>query len=44
MRYISENFKTVQDELIRPQMKLYFEIDTETFNVVGAHGTALAFY
>lgn len=43
MRYISENFKTVQDELIRPQMKLYFEIDTETFNVVGAHGTALAF-
>lgn len=34
MRYLSENFKEIQDELIRPQMKLYFEVGTNVFNLV----------
>ena len=34
MRYLSENFKEIQDELIRPQMNLYFEVGTEVFKAV----------
>jgi len=38
MRTLSENFKAVMDEIIRPQMKLYFEVDTDVFDTVHSQG------
>ena len=35
MRYVSENFKAVMNEVIRPPLQLHFEVDTEVFNSVG---------
>ena len=34
MRFVSEQFKEIQDEIIRPQTKLYFEIGTDITNLV----------
>lgn len=34
MRFVSEQFKEIQGEVIRPQTKLYFEIGTDIANVV----------
>jgi len=34
MRFVSEQFKEIQGEVIRPQTKLYFEIGTDIANLV----------
>ena len=34
MRFVSEQFKEIQNEIIRPQTKLYFEIGTDIANLV----------
>ena len=39
MRYISEQFKAIQSEIIRPALKLRFEIDTDITNVANGEGT-----
>ena len=30
MRYVSEQFQAIQDEIIRPQLQLYFEVNTNS--------------
>ena len=34
MRYVSENFKAVMNEVIRPPLQLHFEVDTNILNAV----------
>lgn len=34
MRYVSESFKEIQDELVRPALQMYFEVDTNVANTM----------
>lgn len=36
MRYVSENFKAVMNEVIRPPLQLHFEVDTNILNAISA--------
>ena len=38
MRYVSEMFKEKQDEIIRPALKMRFELGTDINNPVGSAG------
>ena len=40
MRYVSEQFKAIQDEVLRPPMQIYFEVDTNIEHTVGASSVA----